>query len=659
MRTRTRLATAALAALVIAPAAWAAPAPTQVAAAGVRAEVFVPAPGQVLPPASYRPGGPLTAPALETAVRRHQVAALARAGVDRRVLDAAQAGGGPAARVVQGAIPPFDDSVETTTDVFIVFGAGGLVPVGDLDGDRKVDLLDARYARQKDGGTSLRLVVRRAADGRVLWQRAYEAGRNHIPFAAPATLGSPSRAGLVLYDIGFEQRSEEDATVTTSLSLTGLTGRTGATAWRYEVSGTASGDEDGITETAVPSLAGQLEGGAATQFLVNVTDASTSAAPVTGTLTSRGRVRPVLVDGATGQARDLGSPVERDDARPTSQAVPDLSGDGQDDVVLLAAGAEPQVTLRRSADGADVWTNDQLPLQRAAFAVPVGRPTGGPVPDLAVATGAPAREQSALPLGPSGGDERPRHGRVALLRGTDGVTQLSVEGDQPVQLDRAGTPALPAVGVVTSDVTREGRRTTSTLTLAAYRPQGEQVYRRGHSLSAESGDGQDEDASGGFAFAFPVGDLAPDGAQDLQAWLFVQAGESHRSTRRLLDGATGRDLLRSGEPLFGSLSSHGADLVTVSAGKGVLVTGRSGRTGKPVFSVRLSPGLPLTYGFAHAGDVRPGPCDEVLVGAEGERDDFAAVLSNHGRLRWSVRGRSGTNDVRPVTLAPRTADRCS
>lgn len=652
MRSRRPGSTAVVAALAVTglalPGSAAEPGP-QEAAVGV----FAPSAGPVAPLGGYlgssRPG----AVELGRAWQRQQVAALSRAGVPERALLAGQAGGRPA-RLTRD---PLEQTVSAEASSEVFFAALGLVAAGDLDGDGRGDLLDVRYAPAARQGTTLALVARRADTGRVIWQRRITTPKNHFVFAVPARVGAAGGDGVALYDLGFA--AAEDG-VTTSVALTGLAGRTGAPAWRYGATGRVRFGEQGLREEAVPSPVGQLEGGRSTGFLVSITDSSTSGGPVSGGTTS-GSARAVVVDGGTGATRDAGPAVSSDDARPTVRGVVDVSGDRVDDVAFLVAGADPVLVVRRATDGSEVWRRTDLALQPGADVYPAGPVTGGPVQDLAVATGRPRGGSGPLPFGLGSDDAEAGSGDVVLVRGTDGARQFSAPGVLALPLGQAGSPRRPALGVVQVDSTHDGSSATVALTVSAHAPDGQRLYQSVQRLTArddDAGEGQDSDTTT-FATVFEAGDLDADRATDLGVLLYAQAGDAQRSSRLLLDGATGARLHRAGDPLFGSLSSHGDDLATADAGKGVLVKARSGRTGKPVWAVRLAPGRQLRQAFASSADVHAGPCDDVTVSAAGSKDDYTALLSNDGRLRWSLSGAPGSADVRPVVPGRPGTRRCS
>lgn len=594
-------------------------------------------------PEVFRPSGPVravsgyadprlgSAQVLAGAWRRQQIARLAAAGVPAPVLDAGQRGGRGSVALAQesGAI------VVVSYGSSAVLLPSALFVAGDLNGDRRRDLLDVRYATRPDRTGVVGLTARDAQTGRVLWHRTASIGKDHVLFPAPARIGAPARDGIVLYDYGVGDQ--------TTAGLTALDGRTGEPVWRYRAVGTTSGEDDSYSGTRVPSFIGVAESSGATRFLLSVSDFryDLSQDQVRGS----GSVQPYAVDGATGRAGVLGARTSSSTSVPAAYALPDLSGDGQNDLGVLVGGEDGTLQARDSRTGAALWTHSGTPLHGGAYPVPVGRVLAGGTPDLALVTGTPDDPfQEATPLGDLVPRTAPAHGDVVLLSGRDGTAVASVPGDGALLLGRAGDPAVPAFGVFTADATSTANRTEVTLHVAAHDASGAQRWHQQLTYGLDEGDG----FAGGFAYE--LGDLDRDGALELRAELYVLGGEGQFSAKRyLLDGRSGTQLQHPGDALFGSTSRHGDDLVSVAGGKGALVTLRSGRTGTAVWSTRVAAPTPLKEVQAYAGRVRDDPCNDVLVVAGGPDRDVIAVLSNTGRIRWSAAGPARTTAARAAT----------
>jgi hypothetical protein len=615
-------------------------APGQAAPAGPAVEVFQPADGGgVRALSSYLRAGEQGPAALRAAGFRRQIAALAQAGVDRQLLAAGQAAGRSRTTVTE----------ESGTYVVVSGGEAVILPsvlfeAGDLDGDGRTDLLDARYAARKDRSATLALTARDARTGRVQWSRQINISPGHAVFPVPASIGAPARDGVVLYDLGFGGD-------TATAGLTALAGRTGTTTWRYRAAGTEGFDGDRATGTRVPYFAGRLAGAGASQFLMAVTDYE-----YVFTETSRaesGSVQPYAVDGATGRARPLGERASDDDSVPAAYALADAAGDARDDAALVLRGADSQLQLRDGSTGAALWTHTGTDLGNGAYATPVGRVTGAPVDDVALVTGVPRDPlQDGTPLGDLAPRTAAEHGQVVLLAGRDGAQAAAVPGDDAFPLTRPGRPSPAGFGVLSTDTTNDGQSTTATMRISAHDAAGTERWSRTVEQTAQGEDG----FAGGFVY--DVGDLDADGAFELRALMFAYADGKETTSRTLLSGASGQVLQRAGEALYGSLSSHGDDLVTVAGGKGALVTARSGRTGKPVWSVRLGAPADIRFVQAYASDVRADACDDIIVSAAGPKTDLVAVLSNTGRVRWSAAGAPGGLQVRTARSLPAPVTTC-
>ena len=57
--------------------------------------------------------------------------------------------------------------------------------------------------------------------------------------------------------------------------------------------------------------------------------------------------------------------------------------------------------------------------------------------------------------------------------------------------------------------------------------------------------------------------------------------------------------------------------------------------------------------------MRGGRCHDVAVLAGSDEVDVAALVSNTGRLRWSLTGRAGGVEVRRAKVEPVAKGRCS
>ena len=551
----------------------------------------------------------------ERAVRRQLVAAAVHAGADRRL----------AARI----LAPDDEGYVVMVGTSGVSALSSmLTSLGDLDGNGVGDVADVRYAPRKDKGYDLAMYVRDGATGRVVWQRRAVLPRGHFLFPVPLVVGAPARAGLVLVDFGMED--DGDRAVLTQ-TLTALRGRDGRQLWAHRSSGELKSSESEFSgrDTYIAGTLPLPSGRAPDLLLVTQEFASNY-----DTGARHGAVAGLALSAANGKARTLVPRVGSDDSVPSLQVVPDLSGDGRDDLGLLVPGSGARVDARRGTDGGVVWTSSPTAMPDGSSLSPAGAVTGDRVggrvvEDLALAV-PPTRLPSVLT---SVADVPPTavHGQVLLLAGTTGTQVWSRTGDAAVPVKRAGAPLQPALAVATVDSSNGPDGTTVTLRLVAHSMAGDALYDRSYSVSTT----QSGEPGFGMGWAGPFGDLQPDGAQDVTVALFALNGDDLQYRRYLVDGATGRELQGTDSPLGPSVTGRGTDLVTVTSGGDLRVTVRRGRDRALLFDRRLRPGSSMDVASAWSEPLT-SRCADVLVSAHGKTHEYIAVLSSTGAPRWSL-----------------------
>jgi hypothetical protein len=579
----------------------------------------------------------------DAALRRQLVAGVAHAGASSRALSAAQTLGRQPANVLddQGEVV-----VVSSTDGLGGLG-GSLETAGDLDGNGVGDVLDIRYAQRKeDKSSDFALHVRDGASGRVLWSRQVSAPGSHFVVPIAANVGSPARPGVVLCDISFTNSGGDTTTVVQA--LTALRGSDGHVLWRRTDTGRTRSTDTGYSGHAV-YVGGLLPGGAghADELLLVAEDFDVDF----DNGRQSGAVTGLVLSGASGAVRTVVPKASSADSQPLLQQVLDVSGDGRDDLGLVIGGASPRVETRRPADGSVVWTQKPAGLTGDAAlwsvgAVTASRVRGRVVNDIAISNGAPGGAVLRTPLSdvPLG----PQHGQVLLLSGASGARVWAQAGDFPVAVGKAGAPLQPALGVATIDSGNNVNGTTATMRLKAYSASASVLYDVSYSTTAPTS----TDPGFGFGFAWPFGDAQPDGSQEVAAWLYAFNGDGESSRDLVLDGATGTSLNRAA-PLGPSVTGRGYDFVTVKTGDNVRVTVQRGRDGATLFDRTLQPGRPTSYGYAYSSRLRPG-CPDVVVGATGKDDEYGALLSPRGELRWSVLHKRGELRAGPVAR-PRAA----
>lgn len=597
--------------------------------------------GHVRPLSAYLPAHPTTADAALGLVAQ-QGDLLVRDGVAPDAVRAAVSAGGLLAE-------------SSSSSVVIVVSAGPsgfIAPAGDFDRNGINEVIDTRYARGSNGASTAVIFVRDGSGGKVLWSRRVAVAKNHFLWPIPMRTGTGGAPGVVLLDAGFTPSSDQKS-ITVSLALTGLS-RLGNTFWSHRESGTLQ-TTDGFQMQHVPQFMGTPRAsGTAEDVLIARVDASRKDEGTSGSLTT------VKVTGARGAVVTLGPSASSTTGIPSVAAVPDVSGDRLDDIVLAIPGGGAQA--RTGTDGKTVWENTAVTLYDGAAAMPAGEvhpsATGKPaVADVAVGTGPPPPsllDDIGLPL-PGSGQAGP-HGEVALLDGADGSTVWSRTGDFAYPVLRAGAALVPALGVQTSDVDSGGDNVIETLTVTAYDAAGTELYQHGFSASVPKSD--DEKAfSFGFGVAVPIGDLEPDGSADGMALLFAVSGRNSTFKEVLFHGVDGSPLKEpSGDPLGASTTGSGDDLVDVTTRTGITVTVRRGRDNRTLFT-RVLPGTAgAASAYAYGAQLRPGKCADVIVSGRNTRQVFNAVLASNGQIRWQLN--YPLNDLRAGTPGkPRVAPR--
>ena len=570
------------------------------------------------------------------AVRRWQVDAALAAGVPRDMVLAAQAAqAGPDDRL---ALRDGETSVVLVSSDGAAPAMSFLQPAADLNGDGTRDLLDLRYGSSRSGEGQVATTARSGSTGAVLWHRLDAMPPGHFVFPLATSVGPAAHPGVVLFDSGSEKRS--GGTIEVTDRLTALAGSTGKRLWQHADKGTLDLD-DGFTGKHLPSLVGLLQVAAgAKDALMTFSDFSDD---FNGN--EKGAVAVYRIRGRDGAAVRAGATITSQDSVPYVEGFPDLSGDRRQDYVVLVSGSTPSVQARRAVDGSVIWTSTELALNQGAFALPAGRVTGAGVEDLAVSTGTAYSQVPSFftPVGEVSDPTTPKHGQVGLVRGDTGALVWQQTGDGAFRVERAGPARVPAVGVTTAETTSDADGTTTeTLHLLAYDAAGGELYDRTYTQSAPA-EG-DDSFSFGFAAAFAIGDLGPDGAQDGLAFLFATSGGRFYERTFLFDGATGDAVPGQHEGLYGSLTGSGDDLVDVKVGSSIAVTALRGRDQKRLFSTTLPvPGMQRATAFAER--IR-GRCADVLVEARGKTNAYAGVLTAKGTPRWTISHKVG--DLRPT-----------
>ena len=569
------------------------------------------------------------------AVQDAQARALVAAGMSPAVVAAAWHAAGR-------AVPTPTASVSSRRAIDAFQTGSLLLPAGDMNGDGVDEVLDTRYHSEGDRGGRLVLFCRNGATGAVRWRKVFGPDPDHVYLPGGQLLGPKGLPGVVIADIGGATAGQ---TTTVTLRLVALD-ETGVKFWSHRESGTIDASTGAETGLPFPIGLGRFQGKAEDWLIARLDSPGGDNAPVSLT--------PLLVRGADGTVDHVGGKVTSPAGSPGISAVPDLSGDGLADAVLVVPGSGDGtgVFARRGVDGSPIWTSTTLTLNPGASATPVGNvhpsPDGSPdVDDVAINTGAPSGGGLGLPLPLPDPTAPGDHGQVALLDGASGTQVWANDGDYAYPVLQAGKPLKPAVGVVTSDVTSDDTTTTETATLVSYDDAGKQITSTRWKAQTQTDSSGDNAA---LAIVLPIGDFDADGSEDGFVLVDVTSGKNIASFQTLFHGADGSKV-KSGrtDPLGGSTTGHGDDLVLVKTHHGLTVSVHRGADNTELFTTEVHHTRGVRLGTALGAPLHDtSSCADVLVAADGARHANVALLTAKGRVQWIVRFDPRTKDAGTV-----------
>lgn len=560
------------------------------------------------------------------AVEQLQDRSLAGLAVPSGVLDAA-------ARAAGRAAP---DSTVTGRSGAVSLDSG-LEPAGDLNRDGVRDVLDVRYQSVGSAAERLALFARSGATGKLFWQKTVPGATGHlvIPVAQNVGVGQP---GVVLVDVGVTTKNN---ILTVSLRLTALD-RHGVKVWSHFESGVLNGTTNGEHHLPVLIDANTFESTVTPDLLISRLDAP-GGKDATTTLTA------VRVRGSNGSVVTLGDPVTSPVGAPYLVDVPDMSGDGLADIVIVSAGTGDGtgVFARHGVDGSPIWANTSLTLNLGATATPVGdvhasAPGSPAADDVAISSGPPTGGGLGLPLPIPDPTAPPSHGTVSLLDGVSGTTVWTNTGDSAYPIHLAGSPLVPATGVVQTDITSDSTSTTATVTLTTYDDSGKQIYAATYKATTPtSSDG----SNSAIVLVSPVGDFEPDGSIDGVVLILVSSGSNSGGTLEYFHGADGSQLdTGAAQPLGASTTGQGDDLFTTVAKPrtGIVATVERATDGTVLFQRQIFKTTALSTADAYGATLHKNLCADVLVAGQGRDDAASAVLSGVGGVDWVVRFEPGS-----------------
>lgn len=474
------------------------------------------------------------------------------------------------------------------------------MPIGDLDGDRRDDLLvhhwDLEPASSGLGYSGTLSVSAVHGRGRRLWRVEREITNGFPIPSIAARIGPRGRNGAVVFT---------DSTATGySLTAAGV-GSNGTVVWERTFESVYS-YEAPFTALRLPIAFDAFDAldGRATDFAVGVLDYVDTVA----------RLDIAVLDGSDGSLVERGPDEVAVGAFPTVTPVGDLDRDGRDDYVVVGhlPGEDGHVRAYSGREGTELWSRAGLALEAPdAWAYAAGDITGDGVAEITVSA-------------PSGDDGDAFH----VLDGATGAALWRGGGTFPFRLgdvDGDGTSELGSTSAWRTK-TRTGEEHR------AYDGDGTLLYRRRPSQDLGSCD----DSCWILTFLLDAGDVDSDGVLDLyvERNLFEEDG-LHR-TRYHFSGRRGRTVLGAvpAVPVLSSLDGRGDDVVSLQRRDGrVNVSAYDGRTGQGLWTTSLR-GRPI-------GATEPYGASAALGGGHGA-DVFVTLARGDGIAVVALNGRDGT-----------------
>jgi hypothetical protein len=491
-----------------------------------------------------------------------------------------------------------------------------LTPVGNLVGDDRPVVLDTRqstYSSTAPG--TLGVTARDGRTGRPLWHEVLSEPPADFIGITAEPLGPKGAPGLLAVD---DYQTTSGQIVSQSLRIRALSGRTGKVLWTRAFTGAygALG-----AQTSIPGFDGALHDAAGPDEDVLVS-LETSLPSPNGFQTT-----PEIVSGVDGATHQPGNSFTSTEDYPSFMPLPDVSGDGLADMLVLVPGSPGLIQAERGHEGGRIWSSTAMPITFDTGAVVLGRFTHRAYPDIAIeSAGGPS-----LTL------------LFTVLDGRTGHKVWSRTASQVIVLGRAGRHLVPAVELTTDEFPVTSPTTiTDEIEYEAIGVANKVIYRRRLSVSIPntSGGGTESDV-GTSAF----GDVEPDGsAETLVNLSLTVTGSTNDVTKALtgyIDGRTGAfrpvsfDLGTDGSLRHG----HGTDLLATDTTKNLVrLTARNGVSRRRYYQRNVA-GLHGTFQHLTVQGLRVSGhnCSDLALTTVLGTDGVEGVLSARGAWLWSVR----------------------
>jgi hypothetical protein len=484
---------------------------------------------------------------------------------------------------------------------------GMLVAAGDLAGKPGHD--DVLDVREAEPGGFYGVTARDGLTGKALWAKALTEPSNSDVSILPERLGATGKPAVLVIASSLV---EGTTTATLSIAVEGLAGKTGKPLWSHTFTGT---DTSGGGSTSVPTFQNVIHDvkGPATDILVTL---ETTLSGGTDDQTT-----PAIVSGVTGKTHRPGSAFASTNGFPTFMAIPDLTGDGLDDLLVLDPSTPGLVEAEHGHSGAMAW-KQSMPVDFFTGARAIGSYSHRKITDIAIIESNPAIDDA----------------QITVLSGSNGHALWSREASDVYLLQEAGKKLEPALGLDTQEFTATTATTTSTIAYEAVSVADKVIYSKKVSARVTNPPGAGSSGNGGGLE--PLGDVQPDGSLDQTLSAEADSGSARTFVNGVVDGRTGKFRSVSFDVgADGSLRKGPAtDLLQVEIpGGAAQVIGRRGLTGKRYYA-RMVPGLHHLDGADVSGlRVTGHSCSDIALRAIGGTTNTLAMLTARGAVLWSVR----------------------
>jgi hypothetical protein len=483
---------------------------------------------------------------------------------------------------------------------------GTLVAAGNLAGKPgRDDVLDVREA---EPGGLYGVTARDGLTGKVLWAKALTEPPSAVVSVLPERLGATGKPSVLVVASSLV---EGTTTATLTVAVEGLAGKTGKPLWSHTFTGT----DTSTASTSVPTFQNVIHDvkGPAMDVLVTL---ETTLSGGAGDQTA-----PAIVSGVTGKAHRPGSAFASTNGFPTFTAIPDLTGDGLDDLLVLDSNTPGLVEAEHGHSGAMAW-KQSMPVDFFTGATAIGSYSHRKITDIAIIESNPATDDA----------------QITVLSGANGHALWSREAGNVYLLQKAGKKLAPALGLDTQEFTTTTATTTSTIAYEAVSVADKVIYAKKASASVTNPPGAGSSGNGGGVD--PLGDVQVDGSLDQTLSAEADSGSARKIINGVVDGRTGKFRSVSFDVgADGSLRKGPAtDLLQVEIPGGrAQVIGLRGLTGKRYYA-RMVPGPHHLDGADVSGlRVTGHSCSDIALRAIGGTTNTLAMLTARGAVLWSVR----------------------